>query len=92
MFRLGADTKSFDIMVQSGVNAERWFLAYPTDKIIQKGETVLIDIGIRYNDYSSDMARGVGYGALSDEQERAAGYLSGGVETGSGGAQTRNDR
>lgn len=70
MFRLGADTKSFDIMVQSGINAERWFLAYPTDKIIQKGETILIDIGVRYNDYSSDMARGVGYGELNDEQER----------------------
>ena len=70
MFRLGADSKSFDIMVQSGVNAEKWFLAYPTDKVIQKGETILIDIGVRYNDYSSDMARGVGYGEMNDEQEK----------------------
>lgn len=70
MFRLGADSKSFDIMVQSGINAERWFLAYPTDKIIKKGEAILIDIGVRYNDYSSDMARGIGYGEMSDEQEK----------------------
>ena len=70
MFRLGADTKSFDIMVQSGVNAEKWFLAYPTDKVIQKGETILIDIGCRFNDYSSDMARGVGYGDMSPAQEK----------------------
>ena len=66
----GADTKSFDIMVQSGVNAEKWFLAYPTDKVIQKGETILIDIGCRFNDYSSDMARGVGYGDMSPAQEK----------------------
>ena len=70
MFRLGADSKSFDIMVQSGINAERWFLAYPTDKIVKRGETILIDIGVRYNDYSSDMARGVGYGEMNAEQEK----------------------
>ena len=69
MFRLGADTKSFDIMCQSGVNAETWFLAYPTDKIVKRGETILIDIGVRYNDYSSDMARGIGYGEMSDKQQ-----------------------
>lgn len=70
MFRLGADTKSFDIMVQSGVNAEKWFLAYPTDKIVKRGELILIDIGVRYNDYSSDMARGVCYGDMTDAQNR----------------------
>ncbi|HCC35148.1 MAG TPA: hypothetical protein DEQ02_05740 [Ruminococcaceae bacterium] len=70
MFRLGADSKSFDIMVQSGVNAEKWFLAYPTDKIITRGETILVDIGCRFNDYSSDMARGVGYGEMSAAQEK----------------------
>lgn len=70
MFRLGADTKSFDIMLQSGCNAEKWFLAYPTDKIVKRGELLLIDIGVRYNDYSSDMARGVCFGEMTDEQNR----------------------
>lgn len=70
MFRIGAHSKSFDIMVQSGENAVRWFLAYPTDKVIQRGETILVDIGCRFNDYSSDMARGIGYGDMTDEQEK----------------------
>ncbi len=70
MFRLGADSKSFDIMVQSGINAEQWFLAYPTDKIVTRGETILVDIGCRFNDYSSDMARGIGYGEMTAAQEK----------------------
>lgn len=70
MFRLGADTKSFDIMVQSGVNAEKWFLAYPTDKIVKRGELILVDIGCRYNDYSSDMARGIAYGDMTEAQDK----------------------
>ena len=70
MFANGADTVSFDIMVQSGSNSSDYFLARPRDKKIQKGETVLIDIGCRFNGYSSDMARGVAYGKVSNEQER----------------------
>jgi Xaa-Pro aminopeptidase len=68
MFRLGADTKSFDIMVQSGINAEKYFLAYPTDKVVKRGEIILVDIGVRFNDYSSDMARGIEYGEMTDKQ------------------------
>lgn len=70
MFRLGADTISFDIMVQSGKNAYEYFLARPTDKVIEKGEVILIDIGCRFNGYSSDMARGFGYGEMTPEQEK----------------------
>ena len=70
MFAHGADTVSFDIMVQSEPNASDFFLARPRDRKIVKGETVLIDIGCRFNGYSSDMARGVAYGKVNKEQER----------------------
>lgn len=70
MFANGADTVSFDIMVQSGSNAYDYFLARPTDKIIKKGEIILVDIGCRFNGYSSDMARGIGYGPMSSKQEK----------------------
>ncbi|WHZ02834.1 Xaa-Pro peptidase family protein [Neobacillus sp. YX16] len=70
MFANGADTVSFDIMVQSGPNSSDYFLARPRDRKIQKGDTVLIDIGCRFNGYSSDMARGVAYGNVSKEKER----------------------
>ncbi|WP_424768593.1 M24 family metallopeptidase [Paenibacillus sp. sgz302251] len=70
MFAAGADTVSFDIMVQSGSNSSDFFLARPRDKKVVKGETILIDIGCRFNGYSSDMARGVGYGNVSDDKRR----------------------
>ena len=68
MFARGADNSAFDIMVQSGENATKFFLARPRDRRVMKGDILLIDIGIRYNYYSSDMARGVGYGPMTDEQ------------------------
>lgn len=70
MFAKGADTVSFDIMVQSGPNAENFFLARPRDRRIQKGDVILVDIGCRFNGYASDMARGIAYGPVSKEKER----------------------
>ncbi|WP_342437201.1 Xaa-Pro peptidase family protein [Paenibacillus sp. FSL L8-0436] len=70
MFASGADTVSFDMMVQSGPNSGDFFLARPRDREIVKGDTILIDIGCRYNGYSSDMARGVAYGKVDAEKQR----------------------
>jgi Xaa-Pro dipeptidase len=70
MYANGADTSSFDIMVQTGPNAANYFLAHPTDRKLQRGETILIDMGCRYNGYSSDMARGVAFGPVSSAAQR----------------------
>jgi Xaa-Pro aminopeptidase len=70
MFANGADTASFDIMVQTGENSANYFLARPTDRELESGETILIDMGCRHNGYSSDMARGIAFGPVSDEQQR----------------------
>ncbi len=70
MFANGADTSSFDIMVQTGENSANYFLAHPTDRKLQRGDTILIDVGCRYNGYSSDMARSVTFGPVSEEAQR----------------------
>ncbi len=70
MFANGADTSSFDIMVQTGENSANYFLARPTDRKLQRGDTILIDMGCRYNGYSSDMARGVAFGPVLPEAQR----------------------
>ncbi|SFN61175.1 M24 family metallopeptidase [Mycetocola miduiensis] len=70
MYANGADTSSFDIMVQTGENSANYFLAHPTDRKLQHGETILIDMGCRYNGYSSDMARGVSFGPVSRDAQR----------------------
>jgi Xaa-Pro aminopeptidase len=69
MYMNGADSQSFDMMVQSGENSSKYFLARPRDKRIQKGELILVDIGCRYKNYASDMARGIAFGDVSDKQK-----------------------
>jgi Xaa-Pro aminopeptidase len=70
MFSGGADSEAFDIMVQTGENSAKYFLARPTDRQLKRGDTILIDMGCRYNGYSSDMARGVAFGPVSADQQR----------------------
>jgi Xaa-Pro aminopeptidase len=69
MFSNGADAQAFDMMVQSGENSAKYFLARPRDKVIRKGELLLVDIGCRFNGYASDMARGIAFGQVSEKQQ-----------------------
>lgn len=70
MFANGADTVAFDIMVQTGENSANYFLARPTDRQLQEGDTILIDMGCRHGGYVSDMARGVAFGKVSADAQR----------------------
>lgn len=70
LFENGADSQAFDVMVQSGCNAGRFVAARATDKKIRKGELLLIDTGVRFMNYASDIGRGVAYGEVSAEQQR----------------------
>lgn len=70
LFMHGADSQAFDIMVQSGINAGRYVLARGTDKKIHKGELLLVDTGVRYRNYVSDMGRGFAYGDITPQQQR----------------------
>ena len=52
----GSQPLPFDIIVASGPNAALPH-AKPSERIIQNGEPVIIDIGARLNGYTSDMTR-----------------------------------
>ncbi|WP_293913805.1 Xaa-Pro peptidase family protein [Deinococcus sp.] len=100
MRRLGADDKAFGITVASGVRG-----AMPhggaTDKRIQGGELVTIDMGARCGGYHSDITRTYAVGEVSgelrtiyntvyDAQERALNFIKAGVRCVDADAQARN--
>jgi Xaa-Pro aminopeptidase len=67
MRRAGADDVSFDPIVAAG---ERSALphAHPTDRVVDKGEFLLFDLGCIHRGYCSDLTRTVVIGPLSDRQ------------------------
>lgn len=65
----GAMGISFDTIVASGPNSSMPH-AIPSDRKIQKGDLVTIDMGCIYNGYCSDMTRTIGIGTISDEKVR----------------------
>ncbi len=56
MREMGAEGPSFDTIVAFGTNAARPH-AVPTDRELQAGDLVLIDMGLVYQGYCSDMTR-----------------------------------
>ena len=58
MFSHGADSLAFGSIVASGPNTANPH-AVPSDRVLQKGDFVLMDYGAGYRDYRSDMTRTV---------------------------------
>ncbi|MGD9947199.1 MAG: M24 family metallopeptidase [Desulfobulbus sp.] len=56
MREMGAEGPSFETIVAFGTNAARPH-AVPTDRVLQTGELVLIDMGLILDGYCSDMTR-----------------------------------
>jgi len=69
MMQGGGDDVAFPISVGSGWRASLPH-ALPTDKKIQEGELVVIDLGADLDHYKSDVTRTVGIGAISDNDRR----------------------
>ena len=67
MIEAGADGPGYLSMVQSGPHSE-FSLALPTDRVLQRGELVMTDIGARYGAYVADGGRGFAYGPVSEAQ------------------------
>ncbi|MDA1215899.1 MAG: aminopeptidase P family protein [Chloroflexi bacterium] len=65
MRELGADAISFDTIVAAGPNGAKPH-HHPTDRRIEKGEPVVIDMGAKYNWYCSDITRTVVLGKADD--------------------------
>ncbi len=66
MRRAGAETKSFEIIVASGVRS-----AMPhgvaSQKVIERGDLVTLDFGARVDGYHADMTRAVAIGEIGGE-------------------------
>ena len=67
MFQNGADSLAFDSIVASGPNTANPH-AIPSDRVVEKGDFVLMDYGAGYRDYRSDMTRTVVVGEPSEKQ------------------------
>ncbi len=67
MVELGATKNSFDPIVASGINGSVPHHS-PTDKKIEEGEMVTIDIGCMYQGYASDITRTITIGKLANPE------------------------
>jgi Xaa-Pro aminopeptidase len=61
----GADGLAFDSIVASGVNSSKPH-AVPTEKQIEFGDIITIDMGCKYNGYCSDMTRTIFIGEINE--------------------------
>ena len=61
----GAEGVSFDPIVATGTNSSMPH-SVVTDKKIEKGDIILIDLGCKYNGYCSDMTRTIFMGEMDD--------------------------
>lgn len=62
----GAEGTSFPSIVASGPNAAVPH-AVPTDRVLQEGEPIILDIGARWEGYASDMSRTVCMGQVPEK-------------------------
>src|SRR5436309_707597 len=65
MILQGADGPSFDSIVASGPHGSMPH-AYPSERRIQRGELITIDMGARYKGYCADMTRTICLGEPSE--------------------------
>ena len=69
-FRInGAEELAFDTIVASGPNSSMPH-AIPTDRKIEFGDVITIDMGCKYNGYCSDMTRTIFVGEVDEEVEK----------------------
>ena len=66
MLRKGAEEPAFPTIVAAGPNAAMPH-AVPTERTLKKGETIIIDMGLKLDGYCSDMTRTVVLGKPDDK-------------------------
>jgi Xaa-Pro aminopeptidase len=69
MVALGAEGPSFEAIVASGPNGSMPH-AVPSDRRIQRGELITIDMGARYHGYCADMTRTICLGEPAEPRMR----------------------
>ena len=70
----GAEELAFDTIVASGKNSSMPH-ATPTDKLIEPGDPITIDMGCKYNGYCSDMTRTIFVGYIPDEARKVYDFV-----------------
>ncbi len=74
LFELGAEDLTL-LCVVSGATPSTGIVLLPTDRVITKGETVGLDVGVTYKGYCSDLARTASVGAPSEELSEFYGFV-----------------
>ncbi len=74
LFETGAEDLTL-LCVVSGATPSTGIVLLPTDRVLQKGETVGLDVGITYKGYCSDLARTASVGAPSEELSEFYGWV-----------------
>jgi Xaa-Pro aminopeptidase len=67
MLSEGAGGFGFDTLVMSGPRSA-YTISPPTDRRIESGDMILIDMSARYMGYCSDLSRGIAFGQISKEK------------------------
>jgi Xaa-Pro aminopeptidase len=75
MKRAGADGLAFPAAVASGPNTERP-VSLPTDRRLQAGDLVMVDVGATWEGYAADITRTFVVGAASERQRELHGSVS----------------
>lgn len=70
----GAEELAFDTIVASGKNSSMPH-AIPTDKLIEAGDPITIDMGCKYNGYCSDMTRTIFAGFIPPEAKKVYDFV-----------------
>jgi Xaa-Pro aminopeptidase len=81
MFEAGAEQIAF-ILVTSGEGNYGRISGAGTDRRVQKGEMVWVDMGARYNDYCADFTRAGVIGGPTDQQKRRQELVNAATEAG----------
>lgn len=68
MKKLGAKGTSFDSIVAAGARSAMCH-ASPSDNVIKKGDAIVLDFGVNYRNYCSDMTRTIFVGEPSREMK-----------------------
>lgn len=74
MKKLGAQGPSFDTIVASGERSAMCH-ASPTENRIKKGDSLVLDFGVIYHHYCSDMTRTIFIGDPGDEMKKIYGIV-----------------
>jgi Xaa-Pro aminopeptidase len=69
MRKMGAEKEAFDIIALTGSNTSMPH-GVPSDRIVVQGDFFLMDFGVNYRGYCSDMTRTVAVGYADDEKQK----------------------